>query len=372
MPRRRLPPPATTVPSADPAAPLAPGPSPTRFAVVDVETSGLRPTATGSCRSASCAVLGDGTVVDRWDTLLRAPWRPLGGRDIHGLSRRTLRGAPRLARSPPAGPALDGTIVCAHNAEFDWPFLRGLAPGRLRRRTLRLCTLRLSRSLDPDAHAPPPGRPVPALRHPPHPAPTTPRPTPTPPPRPAPPPRRGRRSPTARSSGRTSPAPRRPGRRGPVSGSGPAPVPRPRGPTSASSGGSSTSADGPSRSSSRSSQRSTARAARPPGRPPSGVALADRVALGHPGRRRACMRSRATTGVGELASQSGASGPTAGRSAPARRSRARASMRSTRNQRSLAHGVGRPPAGTSGPVADDGQRIDDALGPLAAVGRRSR
>ena len=101
----------------------------TRFAVVDVETSGLRPDRHRLLQIGVVRVLGDGTVIDRWDTLLRAPWRPLGGRDIHGLSRRTLRGAPRLRQvAGRAGrPRSTGSIVCAHNAEFDWSFLvRGL------------------------------------------------------------------------------------------------------------------------------------------------------------------------------------------------------------------------------------------------------
>jgi DNA polymerase-3 subunit epsilon len=135
------------------AAANAPPLAATRFAVVDVETSGLRPDRHRLLQIGVVRVTGDGTLIDRWDTFLRAPWRPLGGRDIHGLSRRALRGAPRLRRV--AGELVtlfDGCIVCAHNAEFDWVFL-----SRALRRAgvavpdaLRLCTLRLSRSLDPE------------------------------------------------------------------------------------------------------------------------------------------------------------------------------------------------------------------------------
>src|SRR6476659_4623573 len=130
---------------------VTPGPiAATRFAVLDVETSGLRPDRHRVLQIGVVRVLGDGTVIDRWDTLLRAPWRPLGGRDIHGLSRRTLRGAPRMRQvAGELASALDGSIVCAHNAEFDWLFVsRGLRRSGLPPPdVLRLCTLRLSRSL---------------------------------------------------------------------------------------------------------------------------------------------------------------------------------------------------------------------------------
>ncbi len=125
----------------------------TRFAVVDVETSGLRPDRHRLLQIGVVRITGDGTVLDRWDTFLRAPWRPVGGRDIHGLSRRTLRGAPRVRHVADQLVSLfDGCIVCAHNADFDWPFLaRGLRRAGLAvPDALRLCTLRLSRSLDPE------------------------------------------------------------------------------------------------------------------------------------------------------------------------------------------------------------------------------
>ena len=125
----------------------------TRFAVVDVETSGLRPDRHRLLQVGVIRITGDGTVIDRWDTFLRAPWRPVGGRDLHGLTRRALRGAPRLRHvAGHLAELFDGSIVCAHNAECDWLFLSramrraGVAVPDAR----RLCTLRLSRSLDPE------------------------------------------------------------------------------------------------------------------------------------------------------------------------------------------------------------------------------
>jgi DNA polymerase-3 subunit epsilon len=120
---------------------------------VDVETSGLSSRRHRVLQIGVVQVTGDGVVQSRWDTLLRAPWRPLGGRRVHGLSRRALRGAPRFrAVVPELVERLDGRILCAHNAGFDWPFLlRALGrAGYAAPDALRLCTLDLSRSLDPD------------------------------------------------------------------------------------------------------------------------------------------------------------------------------------------------------------------------------
>jgi DNA polymerase-3 subunit epsilon len=124
-----------------------------RIAVIDVETSGLRPDRDRVLQVGLVRLTATGVETDRWDTLLKAPWRRLRGRRIHGLSRRSLRGAPRFDDvMPELVAALDGHIVCAHNVAFDWPFLvRALRrDGYEAPDALRLCTLRLSRSLDPD------------------------------------------------------------------------------------------------------------------------------------------------------------------------------------------------------------------------------
>jgi DNA polymerase III subunit epsilon len=126
-----------------------------RFAVVDVETSGLRPGRDHVLQIAVVTVDAAGTVVDRWSTLVRPRrwWHRVGPRHIHGITRRSLRSAP-AAREAFAELAsrLDGTVFTAHNVDFDAEFIvraahRAGVPLDLNR---RLCTLDLSRQLDPD------------------------------------------------------------------------------------------------------------------------------------------------------------------------------------------------------------------------------
>lgn len=127
-----------------------------RFAVVDVETSGLSVARHRVLQVAVVVADGNGRVVDSWVSLVRPRWRwmfRLGPRRIHGLKRADLRNA------PPAGEVfgqlaerIRGATFTAHNARFDAGFLQksaersgvplDLAP--------QLCTLRLSRTLDPD------------------------------------------------------------------------------------------------------------------------------------------------------------------------------------------------------------------------------
>ena len=127
-----------------------------RFAVVDVETSGLSTRRHRVLQVAVVTVDGDGVEIDRWSSLVRPRhrwWFRLGPRHIHGLARVELRTAPpastvvaELARR------LDGSTFTAHNAGFDAAFLRRLAArdGTTLSLGPQLCTLRLSRRLDPE------------------------------------------------------------------------------------------------------------------------------------------------------------------------------------------------------------------------------
>ena len=125
------------------------------FAVVDVETSGLRPGRDHVIQIGVVTVTADGTEVDRWSTLvrLRRPWYRVGPKHIHGISRWSLRGAARPAEAfGQLAARLDGAVFTAHNAAFDAAFIERSSrlcdvPIHIER---RLCTLDLSRRLDPE------------------------------------------------------------------------------------------------------------------------------------------------------------------------------------------------------------------------------
>ena len=127
------------------------------FAVVDLETTGLRPTDT---ILQMAVVLTDekGRVSRQWSTHVRPPRflsADLGPRHIHGIGRRHLLFAPRLTRAMTALARLTaGRIVVAHNAPFDTRFLRLAAEDVNVSLDWAgvLCTLDLSRRLDPNRH----------------------------------------------------------------------------------------------------------------------------------------------------------------------------------------------------------------------------
>lgn len=138
-----------TAPDSDGATGALP-----RFAVVDIETSGLS-TRRHRILQVAVVTVDGGEVVDEWSSLIRLRWplQRVGPVHVHGISRGRLRGAPRqhevLAE---LATRLDGAVFTAHNVGFDWPFIERAA--RRSRVSVapdhRLCTLRLSRSLDPD------------------------------------------------------------------------------------------------------------------------------------------------------------------------------------------------------------------------------
>lgn len=130
-----------------------------RFAVVDLETSGLDTRRHRILQLGVVVVGADGTVTDQWSSLVKLRWplQRVGPTSVHGITRRALRGAPSLDDAlDELGPRLSGAVFTAHNAEFDGGFLARAVrrrpstdPVRLAL-TPRLCTLRMSRRLDPD------------------------------------------------------------------------------------------------------------------------------------------------------------------------------------------------------------------------------
>ena len=126
-----------------------------RFAVVDLETSGLSSRRHHVLQVGVVMVEPDGTIGDEWSTLvrLRRPWSRVGPRRVHGITRRALRGAPRCAEVVgELAQRLDGSVFVAHNASFDADFLERAAQrcGVALDLRPRLDTLWLSRWLDPD------------------------------------------------------------------------------------------------------------------------------------------------------------------------------------------------------------------------------
>lgn len=129
-------------------------PGSVRFSVIDLETSGLSPARHRILQVADVSLGTDG-IVDEWSSLvgLRRRFGRVGPRRIHGISRSMLRGAPDLGTVVAhLFSRIDGTVVVGHNIDFDWSFLHRAADltGHRLPDVALLCTLRLSRSLDPD------------------------------------------------------------------------------------------------------------------------------------------------------------------------------------------------------------------------------
>ncbi|MFF9090705.1 DEDDh family exonuclease [Streptomyces sp. NPDC014991] len=135
---------ATAVSSSTPW----PAAYPQGYAVVDVETTGLA----RDDRIISAAVYrldGRGEVEDHWYTLVN-PERDPGPVWIHGLTSDVLEGAPLFGDIAEEFAArLDGRVLVAHNAVFDWQMI-AREYARVRRQApvrQRLCTIALSKEL---------------------------------------------------------------------------------------------------------------------------------------------------------------------------------------------------------------------------------
>jgi DNA polymerase-3 subunit epsilon len=121
---------------------------PRGYAVVDVETTGLA----RDDRIISAAVYrvdARGEVEDHWYTLVN-PERDPGPVWIHGLTTPVLRGAPLFQDVAEEFAArLDGRVLVAHNAVFDWQMIAREYARAKREAPVRqrLCTIALSKEL---------------------------------------------------------------------------------------------------------------------------------------------------------------------------------------------------------------------------------
>ena len=127
-----------------------------RFAVVDVETSGLSVKRHHVLQVGVVVIDGTGQVLERWSSLV-APrfrwWYRVGPTELHGIHRRDLRHAPPAPQvMQQLAALLQGSRFVAHNAPFDLAFLRTVAArvGVTLPLDEPICTLRMSRQLDPD------------------------------------------------------------------------------------------------------------------------------------------------------------------------------------------------------------------------------
>ena len=121
---------------------------PQGYAVVDVETTGLA----RDDRIISAAVYrldARGEVEDHWYTLVN-PERDPGPVWIHGLTSEVLEGAPLFQDiAEEFATRLDGRVLVAHNAVFDWQMIAREYARAEREAPVRqrLCTIALSKEL---------------------------------------------------------------------------------------------------------------------------------------------------------------------------------------------------------------------------------
>ncbi|WP_211591411.1 exonuclease domain-containing protein [Microbispora sp. H10836] len=98
---------------------------PTGYAVIDVETTGLRPSWHDRIIEIGIVhVAFDGQVTGEWSTLVN-PERDLGPQHIHGITASDVRHAPTFEEIAGAAVALlQGRVPVAHNLLFDANFLQ--------------------------------------------------------------------------------------------------------------------------------------------------------------------------------------------------------------------------------------------------------
>jgi len=140
----------TAFPTTDPLPRAVAERYPYGYAVVDVETSGLRPQSDRLLQVAVTQVAPDGAIEAEWSTLLDPGCDP-GPVHVHGLTRERLAGSPQYeAVSRHVAGLTAGRVLVAHNARFDWAFLSAESDRARARLDIdrRLCTMAVTRRLD--------------------------------------------------------------------------------------------------------------------------------------------------------------------------------------------------------------------------------
>lgn len=122
-----------------------------RYAVLDVETTGLHPDAGDRVVQIAVTLLDHHGAVERsWSSLVD-PQRDPGPTHVHGITAERLVGAPTFDEiAPQVAGLLAGRVFVAHNARFDWRFVTAemRSAGVDLPVRQRLCTWKLAQRLD--------------------------------------------------------------------------------------------------------------------------------------------------------------------------------------------------------------------------------
>jgi len=126
------------------------------IAVIDFETTGLTPEQGARATEIAVALVRDGCVVERYQSLMYAGVRvPPFIQDLTGITNAMIRQAPPAARVMAEAAAFVGACpLVAHNASFDQKFwdaeLDRIGLGRVRGQAFA-CSMLVARRLLPDA-----------------------------------------------------------------------------------------------------------------------------------------------------------------------------------------------------------------------------
>ena len=137
-----------------PAIPAKPAELPPRLVFLDLETTGGSPRA-DRVTEIALIVIEAGTETMRWSSLVNPGCAiPPDIQWLTGITNEMVADAPRFAEVAAAVQArLDGEILVAHNARFDYGFLKGeFARLDITFSAKTLCTAKLSRQLFPQHH----------------------------------------------------------------------------------------------------------------------------------------------------------------------------------------------------------------------------
>jgi DNA polymerase-3 subunit epsilon len=122
------------------------------LAIVDVETTGAHP-AWDRVTEIAVVEVNEGEVASEWSTLVNPGTSiPPAIQALTGITNAMVAGAPTFGElAPEIYERLDGRVFVAHNARFDYGFLRHeFERAGLRFHARTLCTVKLSRRLYPD------------------------------------------------------------------------------------------------------------------------------------------------------------------------------------------------------------------------------